>query len=151
MRHSRSLCLVKVYNHRDYSTPACSYWESKRGAKTLSSLLFRYYRHKLSKYAYSAVDAPFVIWHNLYSTGDNHCRGTMITGMCFPSSSATVTPLEPFTKSQWPCRFIRRTAELRSPSLVPDTIGRQLAPESCPHGDPQLWSPHPTSLRHLYL
>lgn len=78
MRHSQSLCLVKVYNHRDYSTPACSYWEPKRGAKTLSSLLFRYYRHKLSKYAYSAVDAPFVIWHNLYSTGDNHCRGAMM-------------------------------------------------------------------------
>lgn len=40
-------------------------------------MVFRYYRHKFSKYAYTAVDAPFVIWHNLYSTGDDYRRGTV--------------------------------------------------------------------------
>ncbi|KAF3049337.1 hypothetical protein E8E11_000526 [Didymella keratinophila] len=71
-----AMCLVKVYSHWGYSIPVCSYWEPKTATKTLSSVVFRYYRHKFPQYAYTAVDAPFVIWHNLYSTGDNN-RGSV--------------------------------------------------------------------------
>lgn len=70
-----ALCLVKVYIQRDYSSPVCSYWESKDATKTLASAVFRYYRSKFAKQPYTTVEDPFVIWHNMYSIGDNFQRG----------------------------------------------------------------------------
>jgi hypothetical protein len=37
------MCLVKVYTSQDYTTPVCSYWESKSTTKTLATVVFRYY------------------------------------------------------------------------------------------------------------
>ncbi|KAF9695209.1 hypothetical protein EKO04_006853 [Ascochyta lentis] len=69
------MCLIKVYRSLDYSTPKCSYWESKNTTKTLASVVFRYYRQKFSEYPYAIVEDPFVVWHNLRDIGDNERRG----------------------------------------------------------------------------
>lgn len=71
-----AMCLIKVYEAWwDDPTPVCSYWESKNATKTLSSVLFRYYRHVFSGNPHAVVKGPLVFWHNMFSSGDGHCRG----------------------------------------------------------------------------
>lgn len=40
-----AMCLVKIYNHRDYMTPICLYQEPKNATKACP----RYWRHGASK------------------------------------------------------------------------------------------------------
>ncbi|KAJ4318769.1 hypothetical protein N0V94_004283 [Neodidymelliopsis sp. IMI 364377] len=69
------MCLVKVYDSDESIEPVCSYWESSKTTKTLASAIFRYYRQQFFDSPYSAVESPFMVWHNLRSVGDGQHRG----------------------------------------------------------------------------
>lgn len=71
---AEDLCLVKVYCSSHNETQ-CSYWERKNTIKTFASVLFRYYRMKLTKNISSSIEEPFVIWRNLVDIGDGFRNG----------------------------------------------------------------------------
>ncbi|KAF2463700.1 uncharacterized protein BDR25DRAFT_245013 [Lindgomyces ingoldianus] len=71
---AEDLCLVKVYCG-GYENNVVSYWEPKSTTKTLSSTIFRYYRHSFNQNPYTKIRDPFTIWTDLTYTGDSHFSG----------------------------------------------------------------------------
>ncbi|KAI8940670.1 hypothetical protein NX059_001941 [Plenodomus lindquistii] len=71
---TEELCLIKVYG-KSYGRVEVAYWEPSNTTKSLGSVIFRYYRQKFSKHAFTPVEKPLIVWHNLRSTGDAHVRG----------------------------------------------------------------------------
>ncbi|KAJ4353723.1 uncharacterized protein N0V89_005453 [Didymosphaeria variabile] len=72
---AEELCLVKVYMN-DHKKVMFSYWEPRTNLKTLASVIFRYYRHRVTIYRRIAVSCPLTVWTDMRHLGDGQFQGS---------------------------------------------------------------------------
>jgi hypothetical protein len=73
------LCLVKVFDS-SFRNTVVSYWEPKNSARSIGSIIFRYYRAKFTVSPTTGVEEPFTLWTGLRDVGDGQLHGNTIDG-----------------------------------------------------------------------
>ncbi|KAL1608137.1 hypothetical protein SLS60_003076 [Paraconiothyrium brasiliense] len=74
---AEELCLVKVYVN-DHKKVLFSYWEPKMNSKTLASVIFRTYRHRVAFYGQISAVCPLTVWTDLRHEGDGQLVGSPV-------------------------------------------------------------------------